>query len=133
MTADTGRATETPFEAHVARRLEAAGYRVTPRVGVASYRIDLGVRHDDKPDGYLLGVECDGATYHSAPSVRDRDRLREAVLRDLGWETYRIWSTDWFSDPDREMGKLLERLDGLRHRAACDPTAGGTAGRGACG
>ena len=96
--------------------------RVTPRVGVASYRIDLGVRHHDYPDGYLLGVECDGATYHSAPSVRDRDRLREAVLRDLGWETYRIWSTDWFSDPDREMGKLLERLDGLLHRAAYDST-----------
>ena len=107
---DTGRAMESPFEEHVAGRLSAAGFKVTPQVGVASYRIDLGVQHDEYPHGYLLGVECDGATYHSAPSVRDRDRLREAVLRELGWDIYRIWSTDWFSDPDREMTKLLEHL-----------------------
>ena len=109
---ETGAALQSSFEEHVAGRLTAAGYEITPQVGVASYRIDLGVRHREYPHGYLLGVECDGATYHSAPSVRDRDRLREAVLRGLGWDIYRIWSTDWFSDPDREMTKLLEYLAG---------------------
>ena len=75
---------------------------------MAGFRIDLGVRHSDYPHGYLLGVECDGRAYHSALSVRDRDRLREAVLRDLGWDIYRIWSTDWFEDADRELKKLME-------------------------
>ena len=117
---DTGRAMESPFEEHVASRLSAAGFHITPQVGVASYRIDLGVQHHEYPHGYLLGVECDGAMYHSAPSVRDRDRLREAVLRDLGWEIYRIWSTDWFTDPDREMSKLLEHLDEKLRRASTD-------------
>lgn len=106
----TGLPTESPFEEHVKERLEAEGYVVTPQVGVASYRIDLGVKHSDYPHGFLLGVECDGATYHSAKSVRDRDRLREAVLRNLGWDIYRIWSTDWFNDPDREMHRLLDYL-----------------------
>ena len=107
---DTGRPTESPFEEHVKERLEVAGYDVTPQVGVASYRIDLGVKHTDYPHGFLLGIECDGATYHSAKSVRDRDRLRETVLRNLGWDIYRIWSTDWFNDPDREMRRLLDYL-----------------------
>lgn len=107
----TGMPTESPFEQHVKERVEAAGYDVTPQVGVASYRIDLGVKHRDYPHGFMLGVECDGATYHSAKSVRDRDRLREAVLRGLGWDIYRIWSTDWFDDPDGEMQKLLDYLN----------------------
>ena len=121
---DTGRAMESPFEEHVAGRLAAAGYEITPQVGVASYRIDLGVRHDDYLHGYLLGVECDGATYHSAPSVRDRDRLRETVLRNLGWDIYRIWSTDWFFDPDREMRKLLDCLEQKRYGESSDPALG---------
>ena len=109
--ATTGRPTESPFEQHVADRLEADGYDVTAQVGVAGYRIDLGIKHSDYPHGFLAGIECDGATYHAAKSVRDRDRLREAILRELGWKIYRIWSTDWFEDEDREMRRLIRYLD----------------------
>ena len=108
---DTGKQPESPFEEHVLERLRAQGLDVEPQVGVAGYRIDLGIRHPDYPHGYLLGVECDGRTYHSAQSVRDRDRLREAVLRGLGWDIYRIWSTDWFRDADRELKKLMEYIE----------------------
>ena len=109
---DTGREPESPFEDYVLERLRGQGLEVDPQVGVAGFRIDLGVRHPDYPHGYLLGVECDGRAYHSALSVRDRDRLREAVLRDLGWDIYRIWSTDWFEDADRELKKLMEHVAG---------------------
>ena len=109
---DTGREPESPFEGYVLKRLQDRGLHVDPQVGVAGFRIDLGVRHPDYPHGYLLGVECDGKTYHSALSVRDRDRLREAVLRGLGWDIYRIWSTDWFQDADRELNKLMEYIAG---------------------
>ena len=107
---DTGREPESPFEEYVLKRLRDQGLEVDPQVGVAGFRIDLGIRHPDYPHGYLLGVECDGRTYHTALSVRDRDRLREAVLRDLGWDIYRIWSTDWFEDADREVKKLMEHI-----------------------
>ena len=109
---DTGRGPESPFEEYVLARLQAQGLEVDPQVGVAGYRVDLGIRHPDYPHGYLLGVECDGRTYHSALSVRDRDRLREAVLRGLGWDIYRIWSTDWFKDADHEMQRLMSHIDG---------------------
>ena len=126
---DTGRpadgaSTESPFEEFVKKRLEVAGFEVDPQVGVGNYRVDLGVRHSDYPHGYLLGVECDGATYHSAPSVRDRDRLRQQVLEGLGWEIYRIWSTDWFLDADKEMERLLNRLFELIATAKVDDDVG---------
>ncbi len=62
---------------------------------------------------YLLGVECDGATYHRAATARDRDKLRQAVLEGLGWKLYRIWSTDWWHDAPGEIQKLLKHMAAL--------------------
>lgn len=75
-------------------------------VGCSGYRIDMAVVHPQERGRYLLGIECDGATYHSLPTARDRDRLRQFVLEGLGWTLHRIWSTDWWTDPEREMEKL---------------------------
>jgi very-short-patch-repair endonuclease len=101
---------ESPFEESVARAIREAGYQVHPQVGVSSFRIDLGVIHPARPGEYLLGVECDGATYHRARSARDRDRLRQEVLEGLGWRLYRIWSTDWFRNPARATDRLLSAI-----------------------
>jgi very-short-patch-repair endonuclease len=101
---------ESPFEESVARAIGEAGYQVHPQVGVSSFRIDLGVIHPARPGEYLLGVECDGATYHRARSARDRDRLRQEVLEGLGWRLYRIWSTDWFRNPARATDRLLSAI-----------------------
>ncbi|MEG1326149.1 MAG: DUF3320 domain-containing protein, partial [Janthinobacterium sp.] len=79
----------------------------------SSFRLDLGVVHPDAPGIYLCGVECDGATYHRSATARDRDMLREQVLRGLGWEIVRIWSTDWWIDRAGTLEKThaaLERL-----------------------
>jgi very-short-patch-repair endonuclease len=107
---------ESPFEDAVARAIREAGYHVHPQVGVSSFRIDLGVIHPAKPGEYLLGVECDGATYHRARSARDRDRLRQEVLEGLGWRLHRIWSTDWFRNPVRETDRLLSAIRDVETR-----------------
>ena len=65
------------------------------------------------PGRYLLGIECDGATYHRAATARDRDKLRQLILEGLGWKLHRIWSTDWWHDANQEMGKLLGVLPAL--------------------
>lgn len=104
---------DSPFEAAVASALRHKGWEVHTQVGVSSYRIDLGVVHPDAPGRYLAGIECDGATYHRSPTARDRDKLREAVLRKLGWEIIRVWSTDWWSDPDTSLEQLDRRLRDL--------------------
>lgn len=98
---------ESPFEAAVAEALTSRGWRVIPQIGVGAFRIDLGVVHPDEPGRFLAGIEADGATYHSAKTARDRDKLRESVLRSLGWEILRIWSTDWWID----RRDALERID----------------------
>ena len=109
----SGRTPDSDFEVFVAHRLCQHGFEVVPQVGVAGYFIDLAVRDPHRLDYYLLGIECDGATYHSAKSARDRDRLRQEILEQMRWNIYRIWSTDWFSDPEREMGKLLQYIQRL--------------------
>jgi very-short-patch-repair endonuclease len=97
---------DSPFEASVAQALERKGWRVHTQIGASSFRVDLGVVHPDHAGSYLAGVECDGATYHRSATARDRDKLREQVLRGLGWEILRIWSTDWWVNP----GGTLERI-----------------------
>ena len=99
-----------PFEVCVAERLRQHGYEVIPQVGVSGYFIDLAVVNPQQPGTYLLGVECDGATYHSSKAARDRDRLRQEVLERLGWKLYRIWSTDWFTNSTAETEKLIAYL-----------------------
>lgn len=101
---------ESPFESEVVSALLAQNYSLETQVGVAGYKIDIAVRDPLKPGNYLLGVECDGATYHSAKSARDRDILRQKVLEGLNWKIYRIWSTDWFKNPALEINRLAERL-----------------------
>lgn len=106
----SGRPADSDFEELVRERLRQAGYEVDCQIGVAGYFVDLGVRHPARKAHYILGVECDGATYHSFKSARDRDRLRQEILEGLGWKLHRIWSTDWFQNPDAEISRLIERL-----------------------
>jgi very-short-patch-repair endonuclease len=108
---------ESEFERLVAAAIRTAGYTVHHQVGCSSYRIDLGIVDPATPGRYLLGVECDGATYHRAATARDRDKLRQAVLEDLGWKLHRIWSTDWWHNPKQEMQKLLSAVEALKHEA----------------
>ena len=109
----SGREPDSEFEEWIIEALKDKGYSVEPQVGVAGFFIDIGVRHPSKGGGFILGVEADGATYHSAKSARDRDRLRQDVLEGLGWKIYRVWSTDWFNNPHDELNKLVRRIEEL--------------------
>ena len=102
---------ESPFEESVINVIRSWGYELTPQVGTAGYRIDIGVRHPDHPGVYALGVECDGYQYHSSKVARDRDRLREQVLRGLGWNLHRIWGTAWYRDRNGEEHKLRAAIE----------------------
>jgi very-short-patch-repair endonuclease len=123
----TGGGFDRPFEEAVARTVREAGFHAHSQVGVAGFRIDLGVIHPSRPGEYIFGIECDGAAYHSARSARDRDRLRQEVLESMGWRLHRIWSTDWFRNPRRETNKLLAaiasartKIDNLQKEALAD-------------
>ncbi|MHC6181043.1 AAA domain-containing protein [Clostridium sp. JNZ X4-2] len=99
---------ESPFEEAVYDFLVEKGFLVSTQVGCSEYRIDIAIRHPQLAGRFVLGIECDGATYHSARTARERDRLRQSILEDMGWKIYRIWSTDWIKDPVTEGAKLVE-------------------------
>ncbi|UOG74732.1 DUF3320 domain-containing protein [Hymenobacter tibetensis] len=110
----TNRVMESPFEEVVHAALTARGYQLHPQVGSQGFYIDLAVVDPDHPGRYLLGIECDGAMYHTARSARDRDRLRQTVLENVGWQLHRIWSTDWFRDPARETERAVHAIKQAR-------------------
>lgn len=107
----TGKAPDSAFEVAVMRLITNLGYQCDPQVGVAGFYIDIGVRNPDRPGEYVLGIECDGATYHSSVSVRDRDRLRQEILERKGWFIHRIWSTNWFRARSTEIDRLKRVIE----------------------
>ena len=122
-TSATSGATElNPFEADVRDRLASCGITVVPQYGVGGYRVDFAATHPGDSDRMLLAIEADGASYRRSGSVRDRDRLRGEHLQRLGWTFHRIWSTNWFRDPQSEVAKLQKAYqDALSAAAAAEP------------
>lgn len=119
---ETGCEMESPFEEVVYRALSARGYQVRPQIGSQGFYLDLAVVDPDQPGRYVLGIACDGAMYHSARSARDRDRLRQQVLETVGWRLHRIWSTDWFRNPAREIERAIQAIEEARRLAAANGT-----------
>jgi very-short-patch-repair endonuclease/DNA polymerase III delta prime subunit len=114
----TDRGFDSPFEAAVARTLSGLGHQVDSQIGVAGLFVDLAIRDPARPGRYLLGIECDGAAYHSALWARDRDRLRQQVLEDQGWILHRVWSADWLRDPEGEVRRIAAALEDAKARWA---------------
>lgn len=108
---------DSPFEEAVYDFLQSKGYNVVTQVGCSGFRIDMAVKHPTQSGKFAIGIECDGATYHSSRTARERDRLRQAVLEDMGWTIYRIWSTDWIKDLKTEEEKLINAVEKALGRA----------------
>jgi len=102
---------DSPFEGAVYNYLDRKGFKAATQVGCSGYKIDMAVKHPTISGVYVLGVECDGAAYHSARTARERDRLRQEVLENMGWKIYRIWSTDWIKDPITEGENLVAAIN----------------------
>jgi very-short-patch-repair endonuclease len=130
-----------PFEADVRDRLAEFGITVVPQYGVGGYRIDFAATHPQDAGRMVLAIEADGTSYRQSGSVRDRDRLRGEHLQRLGWSFHRLWSTNWFHNPQAEVAKLRDAYDRAVAAAEAGPepepppagTAGGYAAAGADG
>ena len=105
---------DSDFEVSVANAIRSLGYSVDHQIGSGGFRIDLAVRNPNQSGKYMLAVECDGATYHSALWARERDRQRQEVLEGLGWQFHRVWSTDWFHRRSAEFRRLEVAIEAAR-------------------
>ncbi len=140
--ADLGRDGSVPdvplnaFEAEIKAVLEQRiGLCCVPQYGVGQFRIDLAVQHPEEPGRFVMAIECDGASYHSTPTARMRDRLRQHILEGLGWRFCRIWSTDWFNDREQEVERVraayrdaIARAEATQFKAAASDTVSSQAG-----
>jgi very-short-patch-repair endonuclease len=100
-----------PFELSIYEELIKRGIEVTPQLGVSGYWIDFALIHPERPGAYVLAVEADGASYHSTPTARERDRLRQEHLEAKGFRFHRVWSTDWFRDRAAEIDRIVESFN----------------------
>lgn len=96
---------DSDFENQVHDALKKQGFLVDTQIGVSGYKIDLGI-YDEKTSRYILGVECDGAAFHSSKSARERDIYRQRYLESRGWKMVRIWSKNWWNNPHQEIDKI---------------------------
>ncbi len=119
----TGKPVDSDFEIAVMDALAQRGYECEPQLGVTGYFLDIAVKDPGMPGRFLMGIECDGASYHSAKSTRDRDRLRQEILENLGWTIRRIWSTDWFKNPQSQLEPIFQELGRLRAPRAVEKTS----------
>jgi very-short-patch-repair endonuclease len=117
----SGRSELNSFEADVRDRLAECGITVVPQYGVGGYRVDFAATHPDDTSRMVLAIETDGASYHQSRSVRDRDRLRGEHLQRLGWSFHRLWSTNWFQNPQAEVARLRDAYQ--QAVAAAEPPA----------
>jgi hypothetical protein len=109
----TNKEPDSDFEISVMELLNSHNYDCVPQVGEAGFFIDIAVKDPNIPGKFLMAVECDGATYHSSKTARDRDRLRQQILEGYGWNVKRIWSTDWFNDKNTAIKPIINELKKL--------------------
>lgn len=98
----------------IAAELRSRGYNVVTDLGRSQFRIDVAVEDNARPGSFMLGILIDGETYRKTPTMRDREVVQPAMLKSLGWKVMRIWSVDWFNNPERVINRILERLNKKR-------------------
>mgnify|MGYP002745482547 FL=1 len=99
---------DSDFEHQVYDALVDRGYMVDTQIGIGGYSIDLAIKRDGR---YILGIECDGKLYHSSNSARERDIHRQKYLESRGWRIHRIWSPNWWNNPNKEIDKICMIVD----------------------
>lgn len=76
---------------------------------LGGFRLDMAVK--DETGAPIVIIECDGKTYHSSKVAYRYDIHRQKILERHGLIVYRIWSTNWWRDRDREAKKLYRFLE----------------------
>ncbi|WP_373809503.1 DUF4011 domain-containing protein [Porphyromonas loveana] len=114
---------ESDVVADLAKALRARGYKVDTMIGCSNFKIDLGIRHPQQADQYILGILSDGKSYYETKTTRDREIVQPGVLRMLGWNIHRVWTVDWMENPDRILSRIAEQVESLLSHAPAAPEA----------
>lgn len=122
VTASEGIQFDSTFEESVYDELSKLNFQISTQVGCSGYKVDIAIKNPKKLGEYILGIECDGAQYHSSRYARDRDKVRQLILEDLGWNIHRIWSEDWLKNREYEIEKIKNKVQGFAKQKAASET-----------
>lgn len=87
--------------------------QITRRYTIGGYQLDFML----DVNGHRVALECDGKTYHNTDQAYATDMHRQKWIGEkFGFDFYRIWSTNWFENKDRELTKLKQFLDSLKNK-----------------
>lgn len=100
--------------AELSRRLREEGLTVVDGYAHGPHAIDLAVGEDES----RMVVAVDSDVSPGAEPGRDDLRLRPEQLTRMGWRPVRVRSTDVFTDPAREVVRVLEALRGTAARGS---------------
>lgn len=98
----------------IGEALAKEGYDTDLSVGRSEYRMDIGIVDPENPDRYLMGIMLDGSTYSAAKTTRDREIAQISVLSGLGWQVMRVWSMDWWDNREKELKRILDKLQEIQ-------------------
>ena len=120
----TGNSEGMGYEHVIAQELIKHGYDVHHQIGCSAYKIDLAVVDKKNNSSYILGVLTDGKNYQRAQTSKDREVTQLSVLKQLGWNIHKVWSTEWWENPARVTNEILESImlaENNEHRPAVIP------------
>lgn len=94
----------------IAKELKKMGYVADTEIGRSHFKVDVAIAEKSSPDAYKLGILLDGTGYRDTQTTRDREIVQPSVLNSLNWQVMRVWSVDWFNNPQRVLDRIVERL-----------------------
>lgn len=101
-------------------KLKQYGYHTDLKVG-ASVGIDIAI-FDTEFNRFICGIETDFGAYKTIKSTTDRERIRQNVLRSLGWKVYHIWSNDYYRNAKVELESIFNFIDASKNQTKDDET-----------
>lgn len=91
---------ESPIEDIVLREFHLLGLYPIPQFQIGKYRVDFAF-----PEKMVV-IECDGKEWHSSEEQREKDKIRDKYLNDMGWEVIRLTGSDIYRNADEIIGVL---------------------------
>lgn len=113
---------EAAFERMLADEIRKCGYEVHTAIGCSDYKVDIGVVNPANPAEYILGVLCDGHNYYTAKTSRDREIVQADVLRLLGWNIHKVWTIDWWENPQKTVSDILSAIKQAEEQKVSSPS-----------
>ena len=101
------------IEKDIQYELKKRGISSDLAIGDSKFRVDLGIK--DQQNNYILGIICDSESYYEAPTCRDRNVIQVAMMNNLKWKIYRVWTIEYYKNPKKIIDEIINVLNNINN------------------